>query len=116
MPEDYTGLVQTIAILAGVIVYLSREAHRAYRARQNGGKEGRVPTIDPCEECRAQNQDLHNWHSPATDPETGQPIFRWYENNRELAREIAGLREMMGEMMKAMKKYTDALETKASGS
>jgi hypothetical protein len=43
-------------------------------------------------------QELHQWHKPVADPETGQPRFRWYEDSIQLAKAVRELRVVVGQL------------------
>jgi hypothetical protein len=75
---ETAGLIQTVGVLAAVIVYLTKQVVEARRSKKNGGS------------MTSKVDELHKWHSPVSDQETGQLVFHWYSQHQEL---IAILKE-----------------------
>ena len=102
--DNAAGLVSTIAILAGCLVYLSKAAMEVYKRKKTGKLEGCV------EVCAQKVGELHQWHCPITDPVTNQPRFPWYENNAELLKELIENRESMNSLEAALVRTQDTME------
>ncbi len=105
--KDLPGLLQTFTIMAACIVFLSKQAVDAYRSRN--GKAA------PQDESFLLVKDLHRWHKPVVDPETGQPRFMWYGDSKELKDELKANRETMQELTDSMGTLTTAVQKSNEG-
>lgn len=107
---DASGLAQTIAIMAVCLIWSTKQAISAWKARN-----GSAPLSDMAELMKLvkvalqQLGDLWRWHKPVTDPKTGQPTFMWYENTAQLLEQMKLSREATIELRKAVLKLTDML-------
>jgi len=111
MPEGFQSLLVTIGVMASCIVFLSKQAVEAYRkSKMRNGKAGLYSDSCAALECNRLVKDLHNWHCPIKDNETGQPKFPWYENNAELLRELCLNREAMEELRDCMRKIRSSID------
>jgi hypothetical protein len=105
------GLTQTVAILAACIVFLARQGFDAYKIYANKGSARCViphPETHPPTETLIR--ELHRWHKPVNDPETGQPRFLWYVDSAELREELQRNRESMEELKESLGKMRTAIE------
>ncbi len=53
--------------------------------------------------------DLHDWHKPVVDPETGQPRFMWYGDSKELRESMDELRTSIGRMNESLNGVVDEM-------
>ena len=93
------GIVQTVAILAAALVYLSKQLADTYKGLQRRNGKGQPGTDQMV-------KDLHEWHRPVTDPLTGQPKFMWYEESG-VRLEMALLRETIHKLTTTLQKTDD---------
>lgn len=111
--EEVQGLVQTIVILAACVVYLAKQGFDTYRRKSSGmddqHKTGDANLCHKCEKCAGQVDDLHAWHKPHPDRETQQPRFPWYDNSREMMKELRKLRECVQAMNESITKLSDTI-------
>lgn len=96
---DTPSIVQTIAVLAAVIVYLSKQLVDALKTKKNSGAKSESDQVN----------DLHKWHAPVSNKETGQPIFHWYAQNAELIKELREQKEVMKEMVFSIRDLVPSL-------
>lgn len=105
---ETAGLIQTIAVLAACVVFLAKQGFDAYKMHMK--KDTEQVTKDPCKiDCMGLISDLHKWHRPVTDPETGQPRFMWYEDSKALRDGLRKNRECMDALSLAMGKVNESI-------
>lgn len=90
-------LIQTVAILAACVVFLAKEAHKAYAHKKNGGNGNKIL----CE--------LHDWHKPVIDPVTGQPRFMWYADSKDLREQLERNRASMDDLGTSIGRMNESL-------
>lgn len=106
MNED---LLLTVGVLAAALVYITKTA-LDYVVKRGRGKasddEDRIGKILKYVEVllalAKQINDLHSWHAPQVDAETGQPKFVWYKNVQDLTDAIEALDDRLDELIKAL--------------
>lgn len=101
---ETSGLIQTIAILAACIVFLAKQAFD-FKKRKNGHG---VP-MNPNDSSAALLRELHSWHKPVNDPETGQPRFMWYEDSSHLREELNKNSLALDELRSTIAKMNDSI-------
>jgi hypothetical protein len=84
--KDVAIQVPAMIVIAVVVWVMSKKTPSPAK-RKDGG-----PSLD------ALVQELHQWHKPVADPETGQPRFRWYEDSIQLAKAVRELRVVVGQL------------------
>jgi len=107
--KDIPDLLQTFTIMAACIVFLSKQAVDAYRSRN--GKA--APQFS--DESSRLVKDLHKWHKPVMDPETGQPRFMWYADSKELKQELKASRITMAELGDSIDTLATAVQKSNEG-
>ena len=101
--SDTHALVQTVAVLAVCIAFMAKQSWQLYSRRHNNEKRnGPIGSgsgeVKITRNERSMLSDLHQWHKPIMDPDTGQPRFMWYEGTKELRTELELSRKTMGEL------------------
>jgi hypothetical protein len=107
MDENVQGLIQTIVILVACVVYLTKQIAEAYKKKKNGHSH-----LGSCRAGDVENMifELHQWHRPVTDQETGQPRFMWYENNLEFQKQLERNRSAMEALSACMRKTRESID------
>ena len=95
-------LVQTIAILAGCIVFVASKSFDLYQRRRTNGVGLMSLESSNYGSIRTWIKELHDWHKPVKDPVTGQPKFPWYADAAELRDELQKSRAATEEATSAM--------------
>lgn len=101
--SETSALIQTVAILAACVVFLAKEGYRVYDRKKNGTGG------DLSGSKMIKLSELHDWHKPVTDPETGQPRFMWYADSKDLREQLEKNRESMDELRSAIGRMNDSL-------
>lgn len=101
--SETSALIQTVAILAACVVFLAKEGYKAYDKKKNG-------TSDLSGSKMVLLSELHDWHKPKVDPETGQPRFMWYADSKELREQLERNRESMDELRAAIAGMNESLK------
>lgn len=106
MNED---LLLTVGVLVAALVYITKTALDYVVKRKNGKAsdgEDRIGKILKALEVlialKKQINDLHDWHAPQVDAETGQPKFVWYVNVQDLRADIEAIDERLDVIVKAL--------------
>lgn len=110
MKED---LLLTVGVLVAALVYITKTALDYVVKRKNGKAVGeedrigkilkRVDLLWASSKIQAEAlKDLHRWHAPQVDAETGQPKFVWYVNVQDLTDAIEALDDRLDELVKAL--------------
>lgn len=92
-------LLMTVGILAAALVYITKTALDYVIKRKNGKAQESSPVQNQLEPLV---KDLHDWHAPIVDSETGQPKFLWYVNVQDLRADIAAIAERLEEIEKLL--------------
>ena len=109
---ETSSLVQTVVILAACVVFLAKQCVDAYS--RFGGWKKKHGTYAVNGSSADLLRDLHKWHHPVNDPETGQPRFLWYQDTKDLREELKRSRESMDELRESIGKMNDSLVTLVS--
>ena len=118
--EVNQSLVQTVAILVGVLVIIVKTAIDRFRPQQPTDLGARE-VVELLRETERLCKDLHDWHKPVPDQQ-GQLRFLWYETNagkgakvmellQELAEQQAGLAKTVREMTVQIKNLAAIVAT-----
>ena len=106
MNED---LLLTVGVLVAALVYITKTALDYVVKRKNGkpiAGEDRIGKIlkrvEVLSTLAKEIKDLHDWHAPQIDAETGQPKFVWYANVQDLRDDIEALDDRLDEIIKAL--------------
>ncbi len=100
---ETSALLQTVVILSACVVYLAKQALESYKCRD------RKKNGNPDDSKAVKLSELHDWHKPVVDPETGQPRFMWYAETKELREQLERNRESMDELRSAISRMSDSL-------
>ena len=76
--QDLSQLVQTVAMLTGVLAFLLKLLIDELSKRREKRSNGSNGMSD-----RSMLSDLWRWHKPMQDPTSGQYRFPWYEKEDE---------------------------------
>lgn len=98
------SLVQTIAVLSACLVYVTKAGIDSYKKKKNGVADVEELAV------RKQIMDLHDWHKPIPDVETGQPRFMWYHDTVALQVELKANRDTMEQLRACLTKTQECLE------
>ncbi len=112
--DGIQGLVQTVSIMSVCIVFLAKHVVDFYKKKKD---EAPIHALT-APQVSLMVAELHKWHAPHVDPESGQSIFMWYENNKgnkELRAELESLKEWMQKTCAAIENLTRALEAGGDG-
>ncbi len=109
--SDTHALVQTVAVLAVCIAFMAKQSWNLYRSRHNGKRVNGSGEFNISRNERSMLADLHQWHKPIMDADTGQPRFMWYEGTKELRAELELSRKTMGELRETIGRMNDSLST-----
>jgi len=109
MNED---LLLTVGVLAAALVYITKTALDYVVKKRNGKHPGedrigkifdQVKAIEEVlQQHTRQMNDLHDWHAPQIDADTGQPRFVWYTGASEIRAEMEVLESKLDEIIKAV--------------
>ena len=110
MNED---LLLTVGVLVAALVYITKTALDYVVKRKNGKADGeedrtgkilkRVDLLWASSKIQAEAlKDLHDWHAPQIDAETGQPRFVWYANVQDLRDDIEAMDARLDALIEAI--------------
>ena len=108
--DTTSSLVQTVAVLSACIVFLAKQTVDAYRnhvASKNSFVGDVVASQRPDSNGYKLLKELHNWHKPSPDPQTGQPRFLWYDDKSEVLKELKKLNLTLASLVDELRKVRE---------